>query len=104
LSATPAHKKYIAALCHMKEGALHSYDSEHLLAVDNTEAIRKATEWRVTAAATIDQRTWVQVLLDGSAIYSEELGTSRRVVGNAYRLGRPSKVCFGDGSGLTIRI
>jgi hypothetical protein len=74
LTATPAHKKYIAALCHMKDGALHSYDSEHLLAIDNNEAIRKATEWRVTAAATIDERTWLQVLLDGSAIHSEELG------------------------------
>ena len=74
--ATPDHRKYIAALCHMRDGALHSYDSEHLLAIDDTEAIRKATEWRVTAAATIDERTWLQVLLDGSAIHSEELGTS----------------------------
>jgi hypothetical protein len=74
--ATPDHRKYIAALYHMRDGALHSYDSEHLLAIDDTEAIRKATEWRVTAAATIDQRTWLQVLLDGSAIHSEELGTS----------------------------
>jgi hypothetical protein len=76
LIATPDRRKYIAALCHMRDGALHSYDSEHLLAIDDTEAIRKATEWRVTAAATIDERTWLQVLLDGSAIHSEELGTS----------------------------
>ena len=60
----------------MQDGALHSYDTEHLVAIDDTEAIRKATEWRVTAAATIDERTWLQVLLDGSAIHSEELGTS----------------------------
>ena len=74
--ATPDHRKYIAALCHMRGGALHSYDTEHISAVDNVEAIRRATEWRVTAAATIDERTWLQVLLDGSAIHSEELGIS----------------------------
>lgn len=74
--ATSVHKNYVAALCHMKNGSLRSYDSEHLLAVDNAEAIRKATEWRVTAAATIDERTWLQVLLDGAAFHSEELGVS----------------------------
>jgi hypothetical protein len=51
----------------MKQGVLESYDSEQLFAADNAEAVRKATEWRVTAAATIDERTWLQVLLDGSA-------------------------------------
>lgn len=76
MTVTPAHKNYVAALCHMKDGALQSYDSEHLFAVDNAEAIRKATEWRVTAAATIDERTWLQVLLDGVAFHSEELGVS----------------------------
>jgi hypothetical protein len=73
---TPARKKYLASLCHMRNGALASYDSEHLSAVDDAEAIRKATVWRVTAAATIDERTWLQVLLDGTAFHSEELGVS----------------------------
>jgi hypothetical protein len=72
----PAHKKYEVALCHMKDGALQPYDSDHIFAADNAEAIRKATEWRVTAAATIDERTWLQVLLDGTAIHSEEFGLS----------------------------
>ncbi|MEO6839182.1 MAG: hypothetical protein ABI192_00300 [Bradyrhizobium sp.] len=76
MTETPAHKKYVVALCHMRDGALQSYDSDHLFAADNAEAIRKATEWRVTAAATIDERTWLQVLLDGTAIHSEELGLS----------------------------
>ena len=76
MTATFPRKKYVAALCHMKQGVLESYDSEQLFAADNAEAVRKATEWRVTAAATIDERTWLQVLLDGSAIHSEELGTS----------------------------
>ena len=65
---------YIATLCHMRDGFLHRYDSEPLHAADNADAIRKATVWRVTAAATIDERTWLQVLVDDVAIHSEELG------------------------------
>jgi hypothetical protein len=76
VTTTPSHKKYVATLCHMQNGALESYDSESLFAIDDAEAIRKATVWRVTAAATIDERTWLQVLLDGTAFYSEELGVS----------------------------
>ena len=60
----------------MRDGFLQRYDSEHLHAADNSEAIRKATVWRVTAAATIDERTWLQVLVDDVAIHSEELGTA----------------------------
>jgi hypothetical protein len=58
----------------MRDGFLQRYDSEHLHATDNTDAIRKATVWRVTAAATIDERTWMQVLVDDVTIHSEELG------------------------------
>jgi hypothetical protein len=58
----------------MRDGFLQRYDSEHLHAVDNPDAIRKATVWRVTAAATIDERTWLQVLVDDVTIHSEELG------------------------------
>jgi hypothetical protein len=76
VTTTPAHKKYVATLCHMQNGELESYDSESLFAIDDAEAIRKATVWRVTAAATIDERTWLQVLLDGLAFHSEELGVS----------------------------
>jgi hypothetical protein len=66
--------EYVAALCHMRDGALEPYYSDRFLAVDDAEAIRKATEWRVTAASTIDEKTWLQVILNGSAIYSEDLG------------------------------
>ena len=76
MTAVPVHRDYVATLCHMRDGALARYDSEHLHAADNIEAIRNATEWRVTAAATIDERTWLQVMFDGVAIRSEELGTS----------------------------
>jgi hypothetical protein len=58
----------------MRDGALEPYYSDRFLAVDDAEAIRKATEWRVTAASTIDEKTWLQVILNGSAIYSEDLG------------------------------
>ncbi|SHM72930.1 hypothetical protein [Bradyrhizobium lablabi] len=76
MTASTVHRDYVATLSHMRDGFLQRYDSEHLHAVDNTEAIRKATVWRVTAAATIDERTWLQVLVDDVAIDSEELGTA----------------------------
>jgi hypothetical protein len=76
LTTAPVHRDYIATLCHIRDGFLQRYDSEHLNAIDNTDAIRKATVWRVTAAATINERTWLQVLVDDVAIHSEELGTA----------------------------
>jgi hypothetical protein len=66
--------EYVAALCHLRNGALEPYYSDRYFAVDKAEAIQKATEWRVTAASTIDERTWLQVILNGSEIYSEDLG------------------------------
>ena len=66
--------EYVAALCHMRNGALEPYYSDRYFAVDRAEAIQKATEWTVTAASTIDERTWLQVILNGSEIYSEDLG------------------------------
>ena len=67
-------QEYIAALCHMRDGALEPYDTDRFFALDEAKAIRKATVWRVTAASTIDEQTWLQVMLNGSAIYSEDLG------------------------------
>ena len=76
MTTATVHRDYIATLCHMRDGFLQRYDSEHLHATDDTDAIRKATVWRVTAAATIDERTWLQVLVDGVAFHSEELGAA----------------------------
>ena len=76
MTTAPVHRDYIATLCHIRDGFLQRYDSEHLNAIDNTDAIRKATVWRVTAAATINERTWLQVLVDDVAIHSEELGAA----------------------------
>jgi hypothetical protein len=66
--------EYVTTLCHMRNGALEPYHSHRFFAVDKAEAIQKATEWRVTAASTIDEKTWLQVILNGAAIYSEDLG------------------------------
>jgi hypothetical protein len=66
--------EYLTTLCHMRSGALEPYHSHRFFAVDKAEAIRKATEWRVTAASTIDEKTWLQVILNGAAIHSEDLG------------------------------
>jgi hypothetical protein len=66
--------EYVAALCHMRSDVLEPYHTDRFLAVDNAEAIQKATVWRVTAASTIDEQTWLQVTLNGSTIHSEDLG------------------------------
>ena len=66
--------EYVAALCRLRDGTLEPYYSDRFFAVDDAGAIQKATEWRVTAASTIDERTWLQVILNGSEIYSEDLG------------------------------
>jgi hypothetical protein len=74
LTTSTVHADDVAILCHMRDGFLQRYDSEYLHAADDADAIRKATVWRVTAAATIDERTWMQVLVDDLKIHSEELG------------------------------
>jgi hypothetical protein len=66
--------EYVAALCHMRDGVLEPYDTDRFFALDKAEAIQKATIWRVTTASTIDEKTWLQVMLNGSAIHSEDLG------------------------------
>jgi len=66
--------EYVAALCHERNGALEPYHMDRFFADDDVEAIQKATVWRVTAASTIDEQTWLQVMSNGSTIYSEDLG------------------------------
>jgi hypothetical protein len=58
----------------MRQGSLEPYYSDRFIAVDKAEATRKPTEWRVIDTSTIDEKTWLQVILNGSAIYSEDLG------------------------------
>jgi hypothetical protein len=55
-------------------GGLHPFESVNITAGDNNDAVRQAVEWRVTTLTTISGRTWLQVLLDGKAVYSQEIG------------------------------
>ena len=66
--------EYVAAVCHVRNGELEPYHTDRFFAVDDADAIQRATVWRVTAASTIDEKTWLRVMLNGSAIYSEDLG------------------------------
>jgi hypothetical protein len=68
--------EYIAALCHMAGTELAPFESLNLTAIDDDEAVQKAVKWRVeTLSATpLNQRTWLQVIRDGTAIHSQEIG------------------------------
>jgi hypothetical protein len=66
--------EYVAALCFMTDGELVPYDSKRLIVADKAEAIRKAVEWSTAVAGPIEERTWLQVILNGTAVYSQELG------------------------------
>jgi hypothetical protein len=58
----------------MTDGELVPYDSKRLIVAGKAEAIRKAVEWSMVVAGTIEERTWLQVILNGTAVYSQELG------------------------------
>jgi hypothetical protein len=66
--------EYVAALCRRRNGWLVDFDSTRFFASNETEAEQVATKWANQAAAAvggITERTWLQVLLDGRAIYSK---------------------------------
>ena len=67
---------YVAAICHMVDGALTPVESLSFRADTAGEAIKKAIAWRIQAISGIDpdQRAWLQVLRDGVSIYSKEIG------------------------------
>ena len=65
--------EYVAALCHRRNGWLVDFDSTRFFATNEAEAKQKASKWADSVAATIGgitERTWLQVLLDVKAIYS----------------------------------
>lgn len=68
-------KEYIVGLCTMTENGVLAppYESETITAVDDEHAKRKARAWAKTRTGGIVERTWVQVLIDGKSIHSEEL-------------------------------
>ncbi|MGC1358918.1 MAG: hypothetical protein WA851_24575 [Xanthobacteraceae bacterium] len=66
--------EYLAALCHRRNGWLVDFASTRFFASNEAEAKQNATRWADSVAATIGgitERTWLQVLLDGKAIYSQ---------------------------------
>ncbi len=66
--------EYVVALCRRRNGWLVDFDSTRVLASNEAEAKQMATKWadRATAAVGgITERTWLQVFLDGKAIYSK---------------------------------
>jgi hypothetical protein len=66
--------EYVAALCHRRNGWLVDFVSTRFFAANEADAKQKATKWADSAAAAvggITERTWLQVLLDGKAIYSK---------------------------------
>jgi hypothetical protein len=64
---------YIAAFCTMEDGALVPFESINITAKDDVDAERQAVEWRVSSINTIDRRTWLQVVHDGTAVFSMEI-------------------------------
>jgi hypothetical protein len=73
MSGTVAEKTYIVHLCNMRNGVYDSYESTHLKAFDVTDAIRKATEWRILHASIIEESTRLQIMLDGTVVHTEQL-------------------------------
>ena len=67
--------EYVAAFCHMRDGGLVPYDSERFIAGNAAEAAARARKWAITAVAIMEDKTWLQVTLDGAGVYSEELGS-----------------------------
>jgi hypothetical protein len=67
--------KYVAALCHMRDGGLVPYDSERFIATSGAEAAARARTWARGVGVIVD-RSWLHVTLDGAGIYTEELGSS----------------------------
>jgi hypothetical protein len=65
---------YIAALCHMQGSEVVPSETMRITADNDDDAVRQAVEWRTSTFTTVEERAWLQVLRDGSAIFSKEIG------------------------------
>jgi hypothetical protein len=66
--------EYIAGLCR-KGSELVPFDTTRISAEIHDEAVRQAVEWLLSSTnTTTDDSTWLQVLKDGSAIFSRQIG------------------------------
>ena len=61
---------YVAGLCQMQGTELVPVETKRSSADNGDDAVRQALEWPVTTA---EGRTWLQVLRNGSAIFSKEI-------------------------------
>jgi hypothetical protein len=66
--------EYIAGLCRMEGSELVPFDTMKFFADNHDEAVRQAVEWLSSTDTAIDDSTWLQVLCDGSAFFSKEIG------------------------------
>lgn len=64
----------VAAICYMEGTEVVPFETKAIVADNDDDAVRQAVEWRMATLTTIDQRTWLQVLRDGVAIFSKEIG------------------------------
>jgi hypothetical protein len=69
-------KTYVAALGYPSGNAFCPFDSLTFEAVGDDEAKAKANEWAMKNGHSVDDRTWLQVALDGRGIYNRQLGRS----------------------------
>jgi hypothetical protein len=65
---------YVAGLCFMENSEAVPVETLNITAKDDNDAVRQAIEWRVSTLTTIDRPTWLQVLHDGKAVFSKEIG------------------------------
>jgi hypothetical protein len=66
--------EYVAGLCRMQDGELVPFDTKRFFADNHDEAVRQAVEWLSSTDVAIDDSTWLQVLCNGSAFFSKEIG------------------------------
>jgi hypothetical protein len=67
--------EYVAGLRRMQGSELVPFDTTRISAENHDEAVRQAVEWLLSSTnTTIDDGAWLQVLKDGSAIFSREIG------------------------------
>jgi hypothetical protein len=67
---------YIVAFCYMTAGVLVPFESTSFEASGDGKAKEKANEWANKNYHLVDDKTWLQVTVQGRGIYSKQLGRS----------------------------
>ena len=70
----PPMPEYVAELCHMPGNELIPFDTKEFSADNHDEAVKQAIEWLSLTDIAIDDSTWLQVIFNGSAFFSKEIG------------------------------